>query len=170
LSKTTYLGIDVGASGAAAALFPDGTVEICDLPVLMRESKKTKQKYIDPHELYNLLNDWKFLSYEKDWDTFVMIEHTQAMPRESARVAFSMGVARGTVLTAVALAKIPYEECLPTVWKRHFNLLKCDKEASRSAAIRLFPQAGDDLKRKLDHNRAEALLIAKYLKDKENGN
>ncbi len=52
-------------------------------------------------------------------------------------------------------------------WKRLQGLVKKDKEAARLKAQRLFPWAS--LKRKKDHNRAEALLIAytfKNLKEK----
>jgi hypothetical protein len=36
------------------------------------------------------------------------------------------------------------------------------KEAARQLALRRFPSAAEFLKRKLDHQRAEALLIANY--------
>ena len=45
----------------------------------------------------------------------------------------------------------------PAIWKRTLGLGK-DKEASRLKAIQLFPTA--DLRRKKDHGRAEALLLA----------
>lgn len=73
----------------------------------------------------------------------------------------------------------------PQVWKEHFGLINREKipkgldpkeetkirneryrdskEASRLLAIELFPDQADLLKRKMDHDRAEALLIAKYM-------
>ena len=50
----------------------------------------------------------------------------------------------------------------PADWKRTFGLRRSDKDASRAAAARLFP--GADVARKKDHNRAEALLLAEYLR------
>jgi len=165
--SVAWIGVDVGTTGAVVLLLPDGEIEVFDMPVLQTNSKTMKQKYIDPHGIYQLFCDWKRDMDAAGIELKAMVEHTQSMPRESSRISFSMGVARGTVLTALALSMIPYEECQPTQWKRFHNLLKCDKEQSRSTAIRLFPQAADKLKRKLDHNRAEAMLIAAYAKVKK---
>ena len=45
------------------------------------------------------------------------------------------------------------------VWKRRLGLTS-DKEQARLRAMQLFP--GADLRRKRDHGRAEALLLAWY--------
>lgn len=50
----------------------------------------------------------------------------------------------------------------PGVWKRRADLLGQDKEAARLLAIELMPGAKRWLTRKKDHNRAEALLLARY--------
>ena len=48
-----------------------------------------------------------------------------------------------------------------TAWKKAHALIKRGKEDSRQRAIKLFPGA-KGFERKLDHNRAEAALIAWY--------
>jgi len=48
----------------------------------------------------------------------------------------------------------------PALWREYFDLLGRDKEASRMLAQRLFPAMSDKLTRQMDHNRAEAMLIA----------
>ncbi len=49
-------------------------------------------------------------------------------------------------------------------WKKHAGLIGKDKESSRLAAQRLFP--GADLQFKYHHNRAEALLMSRYVEAK----
>lgn len=51
----------------------------------------------------------------------------------------------------------------PQVWKKHHNLIGTDKAASLELARSLWPEA--PLKLKKDHNKADALLIALWLKD-----
>lgn len=53
-------------------------------------------------------------------------------------------------------------ECTPNVWKKSFKLTGKDKESSRHLALKLFPKAA--ITRKGDHDRAEALLLAEYLR------
>ena len=43
-----------------------------------------------------------------------------------------------------------------------FNLIKTSKDASRTRAIEIFPKISDQLKRKKDSNKADAILIASY--------
>jgi crossover junction endodeoxyribonuclease RuvC len=65
----------------------------------------------------------------------------------------------GIWLGVMAALRMPYTPVRPVVWKKAFSLGK-DKEASRLRAQQLFPSA--DLRRKRDHGRAEALLLAWY--------
>lgn len=74
-----------------------------------------------------------------------------------ARLVASMYLIWGI---AVGLG-LEVELVLPQVWKTHFRL-RGDKEASRRLALRLIPESAPFLTRKLDHNRAEALLLAQY--------
>ena len=53
----------------------------------------------------------------------------------------------------------PLHVVRPQDWKRYFSLPK-EKEHARALAISYYPQA--PLARVKDHNRAEALLIARY--------
>lgn len=51
---------------------------------------------------------------------------------------------------------------LPQTWKRHYGLHGPDKELSRLRCLKLMPEAAKFLTRKKDHNRAEAILLARY--------
>ena len=56
---------------------------------------------------------------------------------------------------------IPFTPVSPSKWKKTFNLGK-DKNESRAAATRLFPDLASEFARKKDDGRAEAILIAKW--------
>lgn len=68
--------------------------------------------------------------------------------------------AAGIVEGVAAGLGLPTAEMTPQVWKRQVGLLKKDKDVSRALAVRLWPQRALWVDRKMDHNRAEAALIA----------
>lgn len=57
---------------------------------------------------------------------------------------------------------LPVELVIPQTWKRHYGLHGPDKELSRLKCMKIMPEAGRFLTRKKDHNRAEAILLARY--------
>ena len=65
----------------------------------------------------------------------------------------------------MALAGVPTHHVRPADWKRHFKLPGGPegKEASRALALRMFPASAERFARKMDHNGAEAALLALYL-------
>ncbi len=72
---------------------------------------------------------------------------------------FTVGVGFGVWLGVLSTLGLSYTRVRPAIWKRALGLGK-DKEASRLRVQQLFP--GADLRRKKDHGRAEALLLAVY--------
>jgi hypothetical protein len=97
----------------------------------------------------------------------VLIEHVWMRPVRGpaaqgavsqARLVASMhlvwGVAAGLGIR-VALV-------VPGTWKRHFHLRGGAKEDSRLKCLSIMPESARFLMRKMDHNRAEALLMARY--------
>ena len=91
-----------------------------------------------------------------------IIEQVSAMPKQGATSGFRFGMGVGLIRGVLAGARIPIIQVPATKWKRFYNL-NSDKEKSRALAIRLFPHvSGLALKR--HHGRAEALLIANYLR------
>jgi crossover junction endodeoxyribonuclease RuvC len=148
------IGIDPGLSGAVAALAPDGTLQaLCDTPTLtLRTSRGGRQEY-DVPGMVALLGPYAGIQ------TRVIIEEAQAMPGQGTRSMFTIGLGMGVWLGILGALGLAYTRVRPAVWKRAMGLGK-DKEASRLRAQQLFPQA--DLRRKKDHGRAEALLLALY--------
>ena len=148
------IGIDPGLTGAVAVLTPEGMLEaLADTPTLtLKVQRGTKQVY-DAPGLVALLEPYSGLQVH------VWIEASQAMPGQGTRSMLTIGFGYGLFLGILATLRLPYTAVRPAVWKRSMGLGK-GKEASRLRAQQLYP--GADLRRKRDHGRAEALLLAAY--------
>lgn len=161
------VGIDPGINGAAAALQcadaegPEFISDAIDLPTMEDGAKRQ----IDDFVLANWFT--KLRGVDR-----VIIENVQPMPsipgfegkRRSmgAASAFRFGVAVGQLRATVRIALgLDPEFVHPQVWKRYFALT-ADKEESRDLALKLWPHSAYLLKRKKDHQRAEAMLLAKW--------
>ena len=167
------IGIDPGTSGAICRI-NERTVMLCDIPVIVTKRKtgkydaKGREKVRERSE-YNLAECNRLIKAMisgGDMATIYM-EEVHVRPardgrKDSMRSAEQIG--RGSMLWEVlaAVHNIKLVPVKPQAWKRMFSLINADKEASRATAIRQFPALGGQLKRKKDHNRAEALLIAEY--------
>jgi len=153
-----HLGFDPGITGAVAVV-GDGPAAVYDLPVRVR-SRGTVKHEIDAAALVALLGVLR--DRNRGAPIRAMIELTSSMPGQGVSSMFSMGVSRGIILGVLGGLGIVCAEVAPAVWKRHFDLLGNDKSHSRALASRYYPELGPRLERIRDHNRAEALLIARY--------
>lgn len=88
------------------------------------------------------------------------IEKVGARPGDGGTSAFRFGESSGRIKAVFEVLGIPTERVIPSVWKRHFGLLKQDKDAARQLCLTRFPTMAHMLKRKKDDGRADALLIA----------
>lgn len=79
---------------------------------------------------------------------------------------FNMGKGLGIWLGIIAALGLPSVHITPVVWKKAMlnGGAGQDKGASIVHALRLFPNAADYLTRKKDDGRAEALLIAAFIR------
>lgn len=146
------LGIDVGLSGGAA-VFDDATneiVNITDIPVYGEEAQRRVNAVV--------FRDWiKATRADR-----AFIELAGSMPEQGIASAFRYGRGTGALEATVSCCDIPWRPVTAQKWKKHFGLKGPDKERSRVYAIREVPGAAKYLERKMDHGRAEALLIAIY--------
>ena len=62
---------------------------------------------------------------------------------------------------------VPIIDVAPQRWKRHLGLTGVEKDVARTLAIQRFPAAGEQLKRKKDIGRADALLVALWAYETE---
>lgn len=148
--------IDPGLSGAWAVI-DEGRATTCgDLPV----SGEGSGKRVAAAVLRSHLNEHH--------PHLAVVEQVSAMPAslhgrsQGTASTFRFGMAFGACLAVPAVLGIPVETVVPAVWKRRFGLIGKDKEASRQKALDLCPGLADQLRRKLDHGRAEAILIGLY--------
>jgi crossover junction endodeoxyribonuclease RuvC len=158
----TFCGIDPGLDGCLAVIEETGQITFWDVPTL--ESVPGRREY-DLPAIVDLLLGLPV------GDILVGIEKVHAMPKNGSIANFSMGVSFGMWTALLTAAETPFEIILPTRWKK---LLMADqgktKDASRQVATRLFPQAAAMLNLKKHHNRADALLIAEYMRRTHGGN
>jgi crossover junction endodeoxyribonuclease RuvC len=148
------IGIDPGLAGAVAVLAANGTlVAVHDTPTLtLRIARGTRHDYDIPGMV-------AMLAPYAGAGLHVVIEASQAMPGQGTRSTWTTGCGYGLWLGILAALQLPYTTVRPVVWKKAFSLGK-DKEQARLRAQQLYPSA--DLRRKKDHGRAEALLLARY--------
>ncbi len=152
------IGIDIGVTGAIAAVDRDGNfIGVHDMPIIQRST----YKFVDGPQLLTILSDLRAGKV-----AYITVEY--AGFTKSASAASGMGRNLGGVVASVMIAGLPMDLTTPGKWKKHFNLIdrkatdKDRKKQARDLAVMKFPAAADQLLRAKDHNRAEAILLADY--------
>ncbi len=158
------IGIDPGISGAIC-FFENGEVKnIIDMPS-MAEGKKNKRQ-INGNQLFNeIKNNIKNISKN---NICVVVEQVSAMPGQGVTSMFNFGQSFGVIKGICSAMQLPIYFVRPAKWKKYFNLIKTEKEASRTKAIEIFPYISSKLSKKKDSNKAEAILIASYFSNTYN--
>ncbi len=87
------------------------------------------------------------------------------MPGHGVTSMFNFGQSFGVIKCVCSALSLPIYFIRPTKWKKHFNLINVNKDASRTKAIEIYPEISNKLSRKKDSNRADAILIARYFND-----
>jgi len=150
------IGVDPGLKGAIACLFEDGLVAVADMPTLrVIRNKKTKLE-IDIIELCVIFQSFGIAE--------AIVERPHAMPGQGVVSAFALGKACGIVDGALTAMMIPVSHVAPATWKRDMGL-SADKSESRRLASQLYPSSSGLWKRVKDDGRAEAVLLAHYLRN-----
>ena len=151
------IGIDPGISGSIC-FFEDGKIiEVIEMPV-MTEGKKNK-KQVNGAQIYN-----EFLKRinNKNDDIRVVIEQVSAMPGQGVTSMFNFGQSYGILKGICSAMQLPMFFVRPAKWKKYFNLINSQKDASRTRAIEIFPYFSSQLSKKKDANKADAILIASF--------
>ena len=150
------VGIDPGVSGAICFLLKGKIVALYDMPTMVDGKKNKKQ--VNGAEITNILNN-EMIS---DTDIKVVIEQVSAMPGQGVTSMFNFGQSFGVLKGICAALKIPVHFVRPAKWKKHFNLINSEKDASRTKVIEAFPYLSSQLSKKKDGNKADAILIARF--------
>jgi hypothetical protein len=167
-----YVGIDLGLSGAISILREDGSIKVMDIPTrevsFMKNDKPKVRREIEEVDLIKML----YTELAGVTGTIhVCMERVSSRPKEGTTSAFRFGEVTGTVKSAVVALKVlsgldvKWYKVFPSVWKRTFDLIGTDKNVSLELARTKYPSmATTFLKRKKDHNRGDAILLAEYIK------
>ena len=152
------IGIDPGISGSICFL-EDGIIkDVLEMPT-MTEGKKNK-KQVNGSQIFNEIS-FRIKTYEKK-NIKVVIEQVSAMPGEGVTSMFNFGQSFGILKGICSAMQLPIYFVRPTKWKKYFNLINSEKDASRTRAIEIFPYFSSNLSKKKDSNKADAILIASY--------
>ena len=149
------VGIDPGVSGAIS-IIRDGKISmIYDMPIML-DGIKTKRQ-INAAELANI-----FFQEKIGEDDRIILESVSAMPGQGVTGMFSFGQSFGVIKGVCAALKLPLHLVRPVKWKKHYNLLNSEKDASRTKVIEMYPYIAPMVSRKKDSNKADAILIGMY--------
>ncbi len=152
------IGIDPGISGSICFLDNGKILDVIEMPI-MTDGKKNK-KQVNGSQVYNEISK-RIKQFEKN-EIRVVIEHVSAMPGQGVTSMFNFGQSFGILKGICTAMQLPMYFVRPAKWKKYFNLLNSEKDASRTRAIEIFPYFSSQLSRKKDSNKADAILIASF--------
>jgi crossover junction endodeoxyribonuclease RuvC len=152
-------GVDPGVSGAISVLENKKIIEVYEMPTMIDGKKNKKQ--INGSQVANIIKE----RLNGDNEIIVVVEHVNAMPGQGVTSMFNFGQSFGVIKGICSALSLPIYFVRPSKWKRHFNLIKTNKDASRTKVIEVYPEISSKLYRKKDSNKADAILIARYFND-----
>jgi|TARA_B100001093_G_scaffold200429_1_gene192548 crossover junction endodeoxyribonuclease RuvC len=150
------IGIDPGLSGGIAVLKKNKVLALFDMPV-MPEGKKNKRQ-LNSAQLANIIKD----NIVNDEEVVVIVEQVNAMPGQGVTSMFNFGQTFGAIKGICAALGLSIFFVRPSKWKKHFELINSSKDSSRTKAIEMYPNLSNDLSKKKDVNKSDAILIARY--------
>ena len=152
------IGIDPGISGAICFLDNGKINEVIEMPS-MADGKKNKRQ-VNGSQIFNEIS-LRIKDFKKE-DIKVIIEQVSAMPGQGVTSMFNFGQSFGILKGICSAMHLPMYFVRPAKWKKYFNLINSEKDASRTKAIEIFPYFSANLSKKKDANKADAILIASY--------
>ena len=152
------IGIDPGITGAIC-FFEDGELkDVIDMPTMASGNKNKKQ--INGSQIFNEIS--LRTQNHKSENINVVVEQVSAMPGQGVTSMFNFGQSFGILKGICSAMHLPVYYVRPAKWKKYFNLINSQKDASRTRAIEIFPYFSSNLSKKKDSNKADAILIASY--------
>ena len=152
------IGIDPGITGSLC-FFGDGEIiDVVEMPN-MPEGKKNKRQVNGAQIYYEIFSRIKDLDKK---NIKVIIEQVSAMPGQGVTSMFNFGQSFGVLKGICAAMQLPVYFVRPAKWKKYFNLINSEKDASRTKAIQIFPYISSQLSKKKDANKADAILLASF--------
>ena len=152
------IGIDPGISGSICFFNEGKIIDVIEMPT-MTEGKKNK-KQVNGAQIFNVIST-QIKELEKK-DIKIVIEQVSAMPGQGVTSMFNFGQSYGILKGICSAMQLPMYFVRPAKWKKYFNLINSEKDASRTRAIEIFPYFSSQLSRKKDSNKADAILLASF--------
>ena len=153
------IGIDPGISVAISIIEVKKVLEVYDTPTMIDGKKNKKQ--VNGSQVTNIIKN----NIIENKEVVVVVEHVNAMPGQGVTSMFNFGQSFGVIKGICAALNLPIYFVRPAKWKKYFNLIKTNKDASRTKVIQVYPEISNQLSRKKDSNKADAILIARYFND-----
>ena len=92
----------------------------------------------------------------------VVVEQVNAMPGQGVTSMFNFGQSFGAIKGVCAALELSIFFVRPSKWKKYFELINSSKDASRTKVIEMYPSLSNQLSKKKDVNKSDAILIAKF--------
>ena len=143
------MGIDPGITGAVTTIQYDTmtVLKTDDMPVLVNQ--------VCPYLLTEVIShharSYNIIKY--------VVEDVHSMPKQGVASTFKFGRSKGVIEGVLAGLHKRTSYVSPVTWKKHLELTKKGKEASRTLATKIF-RTDEHWPLKKHNGRAEAALIA----------
>ena len=152
------IGIDPGITGSIC-FFEDGKInDLIEMPN-MADGKKNKRQ-VNGAQVYNEILK-RIKNFNKS-EVKVVIEQVSAMPGQGVTSMFNFGQSFGVLKGICSAMQLPMYFVRPAKWEKYYNLINSEKDASRTKVIQIFPYISEQLSKKKDANKADAILLSSF--------
>lgn len=156
------IGCDPGQTGCLALLADGEPAGFIDMPTMPRKAGGFE---VNGASLAAQIRG--ALMQHSGAHIMAVVERVGSMPGQGLASTFRFGQSDGILRGVLSALGIGYITVAPVRWKNHYGLKGQEKDAARSLAIRRFPSVADQLTRKKDCGRADALLLALWAANTE---
>lgn len=169
MPSRVIIAADPGNTGALAAIVGGRLVKLRDMPTKPRgvatKSRPNPGNRVDPYQVAEFCR--AVMAANPGAQIVACIELVQPQPTDGVVQTWRFSEATALVCGVYAGLDLPIKRVAPQTWKRYFALLKAPKDSSRLVAAERCENAADFVQRKMDHNRADAILIALWAYETE---
>ena len=138
------IGIDPGISGSICFFENGKIIDVIEMPTMI-EGKKNKRQ-VNGAQIFNEIS--KRVSKFENHEVRVVIEQVSAMPGQGVTSMFNFGQSFGILKGICSAMQLSMYFVRPAKWKKYFNLINSQKDASRTKAIEIFPYFSQQLSKK----------------------
>lgn len=172
MTHRVLIGIDIGITGAIASLADGERPRVIDMPTRPRKAGGLE---VDGRALAAHMRGLWAVHHGASF--LAIVERVYGRPAGTggeggapgSASTMKLGQADGMVRGVLEALGFEIANVEPQTWKRYFGLIKQEKGLARRVAAERHPCAAPVLCRKKDTGRAEALLIAIWRYETEQG-